>query len=140
MTNNQADTDIKTVLIVDDDEINRRAYTEMLELQKIRVIGAADGIEAVEMYQAQCHEIHLVILDIMMPRMNGCDALRAIRKINPRCCCLMVTGYIDAEPLDNIIAQGVSGILRKPFGMSELLAWVNKIFVENKCRTLSSKS
>ena len=126
----------KTVLIVDDDEINRRAYAEMLDLNKLQVIEAVDGQDAIDVYQKHADKIHLVILDVIMPRMNGCDALRAIRKINPNCCCLMVTGYIDADPLEDIIQQGVSGILRKPFGMSELLGSVNKILMADLCKTL----
>ena len=123
--------EVKTVLIVDDDEVNRRAYSEMLEISKFRVISAADGAEAVEVFDKHAHEIQLVILDVIMPRMNGHDALMAIREINPDCCCLMVTGYIDTELLTPIIESGISGILRKPFGMSELLGWVNKIFSAN---------
>ena len=126
----------KTVLIVDDDEINRRAYAEMLGLSGLTVMEAIDGLEAVALYQDHADKIHLVILDVIMPRMNGCDALRAIRKINPHCCCLMVTGYIDAEPLKDIVQQGVSGMLRKPFGMSELLGTVNKIIQADMCKTL----
>ena len=131
-----AESEQKTVLIVDDDEINRRAYAEMLELNDINVMQAVDGQDALEIYEKHAHQIHMVVMDIIMPRLNGRDALRAIRKINPDCCCLMVTGYIDAEPLQDIVNQGVSGILRKPFGMSELLGWVNKILAANLCKTL----
>ena len=134
-----AEIDQKTVLIVDDDEINRRAYAEMLEINNLNVLEAVDGQDAIELYQKHADKIHLVVLDVIMPRLNGRDALRAIRKINPHCCCLMVTGYIDAEPLQDIVDQGVSGILRKPFGMSELLGWVNKIIAANMCRTLSEQ-
>ena len=131
-----AQTESKTVLIVDDEETNRRAYAEMLELNNIKVLQAKDGQDALEIYQDKTATTDLVVLDIVMPRMNGLDALKAMREINPQCCCLVVTGYIDAEPLQEIINLGIGGILRKPFGMSELLGWVNKLLADGACKPI----
>lgn len=67
----------KTVLIVDDDITLREMYEERLKQSGFLVIGASDGEEAVN--KAKSEHPNLIILDIMMPKVNGIDALKTLR-------------------------------------------------------------
>jgi len=69
--------DAKTILIVDDDVTLREMYEERLKQSGYQVIGGSDGEEAVN--KAKSEHLNLIILDIMMPKVNGIDALKTLR-------------------------------------------------------------
>jgi two-component system KDP operon response regulator KdpE len=112
------------VLVVDDEKPLRDFITRNLEIRRYRVITAEDGIEAVRKFN--CNDIDLVILDIMMPRMDGLETTQRIRQNSfvP----IIVLTALDGES-DKIRAfdLGADDYLTKPFGVGELLARVKAV-------------
>ncbi len=82
-----------TILLVEDDADVQEIATALLESLDFQVITANDGLEGVEVYQQHQHDIGLVLMDIMMPRMNGTTACKKIRGINPQAKVIFVSGY-----------------------------------------------
>lgn len=79
----QIDLHDKKIMIVEDNELNMEICKYFLENVHATVILAKDGIEAVEAFKAsQVNDINLILMDIMMPNMNGYEATSAIRKLD----------------------------------------------------------
>jgi signal transduction histidine kinase/HAMP domain-containing protein/ActR/RegA family two-component response regulator len=111
-----------TVLIVDDDFRNRFALTALLERGQLNVIEAVGGQEALDILE-QRSDVDLVLMDIMMPAMNGYETMVAIRK-RPDYAeipILAVTGKVVAGERDRCLAAGASGYIAKPVDAAELM-------------------
>ncbi|MEI7905060.1 MAG: response regulator, partial [Candidatus Firestonebacteria bacterium] len=94
---------------------------KVLEAHGYKVLTASDGKEAVKIFKAKKGEIALVILDILMPKMNGEEACSEIKKIDPFAKVLISTGYIDSESAKAAIQQCDNKYVEKPFHIQELL-------------------
>jgi len=111
------------VLIVDDDADVRQMLATALRLASLNVDLAVDGAEALELLSENRYAV--VLLDLMMPRMNGFDVLDAIHSradINPPV--VLVVSGADRSTLGRVDASRVHGIVRKPFDPHELSAVV----------------
>jgi len=86
-------TGSETVLLAEDDPNVRMITSEALREFGYRVIATEDGQEALERFAEQPQEIGLLILDVIMPRKNGREALEEIRKIRPEVKALFISGY-----------------------------------------------
>lgn len=111
-----------TALVVDDETTNRLILRSLLGKMGYRVLEAADGVEAVEVYQAQRPDI--IFMDIMMPRMNGYDATRRIKQL-----CgehfvpvIFLTAITDEDAMAASIEAGGDDFINKPFRNSILKA------------------
>jgi signal transduction histidine kinase len=109
-----------TVLVVDDDPMMLEAAAEMLNAMGYTVVARKDGVEAVEHYRDHHREIDLVVLDVVMPRMDGVECLRRIRGINPAAVVVAISGYSDREKEQSIVREGAKALLKKPFRASQL--------------------
>ena len=112
------------VLVVDDEKTIRDFVQKNLEIRGFRVILASHGVEALEVCNTQ--NIDLVILDIMMPRMDGLEATRRIRQFST-VPIIILTAL--GEETDKVRAfdLGADDYLTKPFGVAELLARVKAV-------------
>ncbi|MEL6822467.1 MAG: response regulator, partial [Calditrichota bacterium] len=112
-------TGSETILIVDDEKHVRSLLKHTLERYGYKTILAETGIEAISMLQKHAGKINLVILDMIMPRMGGAEALSKLRNLKPGIPVLIATGY----PGDGNEAVDIQfeEVLRKPFKVSELL-------------------
>ncbi len=72
----------KTVLVVEDDEISFLVLSEYLKKFKFKVVRASNGIEAVSLVKSREESFGLILMDILMPLMNGFEAAKKIKKIN----------------------------------------------------------
>lgn len=116
---------IKTrVLIVDDEESIRNMIKEYISLEAYEVEEASDGLEALELLKQNDYAI--VILDVMMPRMDGWSTCREIRKTSD-VPIIMLTAR--GEEYDKLFGfeLGVDDYIVKPFSPKELLARINAI-------------
>jgi CheY-like chemotaxis protein len=109
-----------TILIVEDDEDIRAAMAELLETEGFEVFVASNGQEGLEV-MSQMKAPCLVLLDLMMPVMNGEDFLRQVRK-DPA---LDIIPVIIVTASGRTPLPGTQGILKKPFEISDLFATVS---------------
>ena len=113
----------KTVLIVDDDMRNIYSLTNILEQERIIVICAYDGIQAIDRLREN-PQIDLVLMDIMMPNMNGYEATQKIRK-NPEwehLPVIAVTAKAMNGDREKSIEAGASDYLTKPINADQLIS------------------
>ena len=108
------------ILVADDEDDVRAVVRAMLESFGYRVIEARDGREAVDLFRERHGEIDLVLLDLMMPRMTGEEALAEMRKTNPGVRAILASGYDESGRLREILAAGFDTFLQKPFRRREL--------------------
>lgn len=107
----------ETILLVDDNEMVLQTGRELLEDIGYRVLTADDGLSAIEVYRAHPHDIDLLILDVVMPRMGGVDALQAIREINPQARAIFASGY---DKLRSQADDIHDTLISKPFSVGKL--------------------
>jgi two-component system cell cycle sensor histidine kinase/response regulator CckA len=116
-----------TVLLVEDEPLVRRAALGALSYLGYDVIEAEDGARAVEIFRERHHEIRVVLLDMVMPRMGGRETYLALRECDPRVAVLLTTGFALNEEAQAILDLGVRGFIAKPYdvqALSEAIAQV----------------
>ncbi len=109
-----------TVLVVDDEEIIRTVLADMLREMGFRVLTAEDGQEALEIYSESWRDIDAVIMDLIMPRLGGKGAYRAMREINPSVRVILSTGFSRDRAIEEALSEGVVAFVQKPFRIEEL--------------------
>ncbi len=110
----------ETILLVDDEGIIWDVVIDMLQGLGYTVILAADGKECVEIYRSNPGGIDLVLLDMVMPEMNGHDAFFALKQIDPKVKVLLQSGYVNEEDARAVLNAGALGFLRKPYRTVDL--------------------
>jgi two-component system nitrate/nitrite response regulator NarL len=110
------------VLIVDDDQRYVEALTATLASEpELDVVAAArDGVEALELAQ-QLAPLDIILRDIEMPRMNGLETLRALRKAKEPAAVVMLTGATDHDVIGQARRQGPDGFLLKSLDPDEIV-------------------
>ncbi len=117
----------ETVLLAEDDRMVRRFVTEVLELAGYQVIAAHDGEQAVELYRTHAAQTNLVIMDVMMPKLNGLKAQEMIQNIDPQVRTILASGY-SSETIDpSILENPRTHFIQKPFDLGSLLREVREI-------------
>jgi len=109
------------ILLVDDEPVVREVNRAILEELGYQVIEAADGLQAVAIFEAQQLEVKLVIMDVVMPRMGGIKAADDIRKMSAKMPIIFATGYDRSQVLgksEHLLSH--SKIMTKPFSVSAL--------------------
>jgi PAS domain S-box-containing protein len=109
-----------TVLLVDDEEIIRSVGSEILVELGAEVIMAENGRKAIELVKKHKDSISLVLLDMIMPELNGPDCFREIQKIAPDMKVIICSGYAPDEMVESLSNAGVVGFIQKPFRIDEL--------------------
>lgn len=120
--------DRELILVVDDEASIREVTEASLETYNYRVLSAADGIEAIALYAQQRDDIALVIVDMMMPAMDGATTIRVLQKINPQVKLVGLSGlpqstYESATPTP----LQVHSFLSKPYTIEELVKVVHEV-------------
>jgi DNA-binding response OmpR family regulator len=114
-------------LVVDDDYQVRDLITTALAGTGLQVVQAADGEEAIATYQSQGRNIGLVLLDVVMPGMDGPATLAVLRRLNPGVrCCLVSTRAGEFSDKD-LLAMGALACVEKPFHVGELVNLVGRL-------------
>ncbi|MFH0823175.1 MAG: ATP-binding protein [Pseudomonadota bacterium] len=109
-----------TILVVDDEEIIRAVLSDMLREMGYSVLTAVDGQEGLEVYRERRDDIDLVIMDMIMPRLNGKEAFAEMKKINPLLRAILSTGFCHAATAEEAVFDGIIACIQKPFHMEEL--------------------
>ena len=114
-----------TVLVVDDESRMRKLVKDFLVKKQYKVLEAGDGEEAIEVFFGN-KDISLIILDVMMPKMNGWDVCREIRK-NSKVPIIMLTAKSDESSELNGFECGADEYIAKPFSPKILTARVDAL-------------
>jgi PAS domain S-box-containing protein len=110
----------ETVLVVDDEEVIVEVMQEILESLGYRVLSARSGREAIAIYQARPGAIDLVILDMIMPDLDGGETFDRLRAIDPALKVILSSGYSLIGQAKQIMERGCSGFLQKPFRIQDV--------------------
>ncbi len=119
----------ETILFVDDEESLLKLGKEVLCRYGYKVITAENGKKALEIYQRE--KVDLVILDLIMPEMDGKECLKRLSEIDPDIKVILSTGYSIGEM--DLGKEGIyiKGIIRKPFNLKEMLKEVRRVLDRN---------
>ncbi len=115
------------VLLVDDEETVRSIGVEMLSEFGFETITAADGKEALEIFEQQHKQIRFVMMDLTMPQMNGEEAFREFRRIDPAVKVIICSGYNEQEVSQKFVGKGLAGFLKKPYQFSDLQEKIQRL-------------
>jgi len=110
----------ETILLVDDEKMILDVGQAMLGRLGYKVVIATGGKQAVDAIQRKGDEIKLVILDLIMPEMDGGKVFDRIKKIQPQMPVMLSSGYAINGQADEIMKRGCNGFIQKPFNISEL--------------------
>lgn len=126
------------VVVVDDTFIDKRIMTQILRSAGFKVVGeAADGEEGVEMVDRE--KPNLVILDYVMPKMNGLSALKELKKRFPKIPVIMQTSESDKDIAIKLIKEGADDYIVKPLDRPVILQKLKKIVEELNNRSKSAE-
>jgi PAS domain S-box-containing protein len=107
----------ETILVVEDEEAVRNVTVRILCGLGYKVMTAKDGLEALEVFEEKAQSIHLVILDLVMPKVSGTEAYKKFRLTKPDLPVIFVTGYDVNADIDKFegMEQTCTAVLQKPY-------------------------
>jgi PAS domain S-box-containing protein len=108
------------ILLVDDEPIVRTMGEELLRDMGYDVVPAVDGLEALECFERESGRFDLVILDMVMPRLNGRDTFFALRLADPEVRVLLSSGFSHGLHLREVLDAGAAGFVQKPYTRASL--------------------
>jgi len=117
----------ESILVVDDEQVILDHMKEMLENLGYVVFTSIKGKDAIDIYEKMKEKIELVILDMVMPEMNGYEVYRHLKKINKDVRVLLASGYTIDEKVTEILKDDLSGFIQKPFDIIHLSHKVREV-------------
>jgi CheY-like chemotaxis protein len=117
----------ETILLVDDEDIIIDVGTELLTQMGYKVLAAKSGKASIKIYEANQDKIDMVILDMIMPEMDGGETYDEMRKINPDIKVLLSSGYSIEGQATEILERGCSGFIQKPFNIRKVAKKIREI-------------
>jgi PAS domain S-box-containing protein len=110
----------ETLLLIDDEPAVLEVWGDFLMQEGYRVLTARDGEEGIEIFRNRRDEVRLIILDFVMPKMGGKQALEQLRKIDPGVKILLSSGYSENGQVKELLGEGVDGFVQKPIQLKQL--------------------
>jgi len=121
-----------TILLVEDEILLREGIQEILEANGYKVIGAADGAEALEWLEQV--PVTLVISDLVMPNMDGMEFVQRVRERFPDLPVIIASGspgsVMSRLGIDSIHISGATASISKPFKSADLVALIKRVLLE----------
>jgi len=109
------------ILVVDDESHIRKFVTLMVaSLGSPVVLEAANGTEALQVYEREKPD--LVLLDVNMPRIDGLETLRSLKRVNPACNVIMLTSLVNRHTVEECLELGAFAYVRKDNPPDEMMA------------------
>ena len=122
------------VLLVDDEASVRETTAKMLTDLGCRVTTAADGEEALALFERVHQDIDLVILDLIMPKVGGRETFLGLRRIEPNLAVLLSSGYSVEGEVQAILELGARGFIEKPFRAADLACAIAAVLSDTAAR------
>ncbi len=120
------------VLIVDDDAFVRAYLRDALAETGYGLLEAANGEEALELVASDRPEV--VLLDLLMPKQSGLDALSKIRSVSPESRIIVISSLDGESLIEQAMAAGARGFVAKPFHPLEVVGAVRKVLLMDSAR------
>lgn len=122
----------ETILLVDDEQMILQVGREMLEKMGYKVLPAENGLKALKIYEKERDNIDLVLLDMIMPRLSGGETFSGLKKLKQSVKVLLSSGYSLNDQSQDILEQGCSGFIQKPFSITQLSLKLREILDPEK--------
>ncbi len=116
-----------TILVVDDEENVRRLAERILMRAGYKVDLARDGAEGVRLFAIDPKRYAAVVLDMTMPKMDGVQAFREMRRHDPGVRVILSSGYNEADATSQFAGKGLSGFIQKPYRPVDLIELLSKV-------------
>ncbi|MDI6792830.1 MAG: response regulator [bacterium] len=113
-----------SILVVDDEEGVRQITGEILKFEGYNTTLANDGYEAIEKVKTTVFDI--ILLDIMMPGMNGLETFLKVKNICPQTVVILMTAYAAEILIKEAIKEGVFDVIYKPFSIAVIIGVVER--------------
>jgi two-component system cell cycle sensor histidine kinase/response regulator CckA len=117
----------ETILVVEDEETVRKLAIRILKKQGYRVVEASEGGNALLLGEEFKDPIHLILTDIVMPKMSGCQLVERLKEIHPEMKVLYMSGYTDNAVLHHGVLEKGTNFIQKPFTVDGLTRKVRKV-------------
>jgi CheY-like chemotaxis protein len=111
----------ETILLVEDEETLSSLISMFLSGKGYRVLTAADGEAAVQVLQAHVDEVALVFVDLDLPRLNGWDAYKKMKVMNPSLKAILTSGFVPTISQEEMMKGGIRVFLPKPYAPEEVI-------------------
>jgi PAS domain S-box-containing protein len=118
----------ETLLIVEDEPFLRTLLAKMLRTKGYTIIEAADGEEALTIFEKKKKKIDLVLTDMGMPNMDGYELLKKLRRKMKKVKVIVMTGYMDSEQSEKLAKEQVD-VVSKPFDIAEMSATIRNVLM-----------
>ncbi len=118
------------ILFVDDEPAIIEIAKIFLESFNYQVLTASNGVEAIALYAQHKQAISLVILDMMMPTMDGATTIGALQNINPRVKIVVVSGLATNQKVAQAAGDSVKAFITKPYTVMDLLNTINELLIK----------
>ena len=126
----EAATSGATVLVVEDNVMVRRLVEEVLREEGYQVVAAAEATEAIEVCQQRAGPIHLMLTDVVMPKVSGCELAARVASIRPDMKVIFMSGYADSAVAQRGVRPSDGHFLPKPFKTEALVDMIRKVIAE----------
>ncbi len=120
------------ILVVDDEAQIREIATIILEKHNYKILAANNGIEAIALYAEHKHQINAVLMNIVMPEMDGITAIRTLQKMNKQVQIIVCSGLNSMEIFAQMANANVQAVLSKPYTAGELLKTLHHLLPNDK--------
>ena len=127
----------ETILLIDDERVILEVAGRILKRLGYTVLTTPDGHEGVRVFAERHHEIALVILDMVMPKLGGREVFRRLQAIDPQVRVLLSSGYSADGDAQAILNEGVLGFVQKPYVMNDLAQAVKRAIKPNGTATVA---
>jgi len=118
--------DAPVIMLVDDESILLEVMSEILQSEGLQIISFSASTRALEYYKEHYKEIDLLILDMIMPEMDGRDLFIKMKQINPEIKAMILSGYIHQEAQKDLNTLGFLEVMKKPIDRTKLLDILSK--------------
>ncbi|MBN2712220.1 MAG: response regulator [Planctomycetes bacterium] len=120
------------ILVIDDEEVMRSVANAILTDLGYDVVLTCDGQQGIDVFSQKSEDFDMVILDMVMPRMNGRDCFRELKKIKPDVKVILSSGFSREEDVRQMKEMGLCGFIRKPFRSHVLSKIVHETINDNQ--------
>ena len=124
----------RCILVIDDEPMALELSRQTLAQAGFTVVTADSSLEGLDLFLRDPKHFDLVLLDLSMPFMDGEETFHRLRKADPEALVLLNTGFIDRDRLDRMLAQGLSGFLRRPYRPDEAIKQIQSLLTNARNR------